>query len=182
MVGLKGTARLCLLLWPAQAISYPLQGVTGRWAVYGARIEAVTKTNKSLDKIKAATLEEMPTVKKVPAWVKQEGESITYQGADLKKHSQALVFMKSNHEQWVEAVAACLLNRVKAQDAELRLLTHAVTLLATNGWEHTETPSFGHDSLEAICDWFCVPLERSKMPACWCKKSGMIWWSTANSI
>ena len=126
-------------------------------------IEAVTKTKKSLDKIKAATLEEMPIVKKVLARVKQEGESITYQGADLKKHSQALVFMKSNHVQWVEAVAACLLNRVKKQDAELRLLTHAVTLLATNGWEHTETPSFGHDSLEAICDWFCVPLERSKI-------------------
>ena len=30
--------------------------------------------------------------------------------------------------QWVEPVTVCLLNRVKTQDAELRLLTHAVTL------------------------------------------------------
>ena len=113
--------------------------------------EAITKIKKSLDKIKATTLEEMPTVKKVLVRAKQEGESIMYQGADLKTRSQALVFMKSNHVQWVEAVAVCLLNHVKTQEAELRLLTHAVTLLAINGWEHTETPSSSCTIIQIDC-------------------------------
>ena len=40
-------------------------------------------------------------------------------------------------------------------------LTQAVMLLATHGWEHTSTPSFGHASLQAVCDWFSVSLEKA---------------------
>ena len=41
------------------------------------------------------------------------------------------------------------------------ILTQAVTLLATHGWERASTPSFGHASLEAVCDWFSIPLEKA---------------------
>lgn len=126
-------------------------------------IEAVMKTKKSLDTMKAVPFEELPTVRKVLARVKQEGGSVTYQGAELKMHSEALVFLKSRYVQWVNAVEACLLNRVKTQDAELALLTHAITLLATNGWERRETSSFGHAAVEAICHWFRVPLKSANI-------------------
>ena len=36
-----------------------------------------------------------------------------------------------------------------------------MTILATQGWERTATPSFGYASLEEICDWFAIPLEKA---------------------
>ena len=61
----------------------------------------------------------------------------------------------------MEAVEGCLLNHLKTQAPELKLLTHAVTLLSTHGWERTENPSFGYAALDAICQWFGVTLERA---------------------
>ena len=66
-----------------------------------------------------------------------------------------------HHEEWVEAVEDCILNRLKTQAPELKLLTHAVTLFSTHGWERTENPSFSYAVLDAICQWFGVPLERA---------------------
>ena len=39
------------------------------------------------------------------------------------------------------------------------MLTHPVTILATNGWERSESTSFGHAALDAICQRFQIPLE-----------------------
>ncbi len=44
---------------------------------------------------------------------------------------------------------------------ELQLLTHAITLLSTHGWERSDNPSFGYAALDAICQWFRVPLEKA---------------------
>ena len=76
-------------------------------------------------------------------------------------HDQALVFMKFHYVQWVEAIEACLLKRLKTQAPEIHLLTHAMTLLSTHGWERSENPSFGYAALDAICQWFRIPLERA---------------------
>ena len=38
-----------------------------------------------------------------------------------------------------------------------------MTLLATHGWEHSSSPSFGYASLEAICNWFTVPLVKASI-------------------
>ena len=124
-------------------------------------IESVLKTKKSMDKMKVTVFEELPTVKKVLTRVQHEHGSVTYQAAELKMYDQALVFLKTHYEEWVEAVEGCLLNRLKTQAPELKLLTHAVTLLSTHGWERTENPSFGYAALDAICQWFGVPLERA---------------------
>ena len=67
------------------------------------------------------------------------------------------IYLKSNYVQWIETVETCLLSQIKFQDTDL--LTHASTLLATNWWECTEPPSFGCNSLDAICERFNIPLE-----------------------
>ena len=36
-------------------------------------------------------------------------------------------------------------------------------ILATQGWERTASPSFGHASLEEICHWFAIPLEKASI-------------------
>ena len=51
----------------------------------------------------------------------------------------------------------CLQNRIQSQDTEL--LTNTITILATNGWERSESTSFGYAALNAICERFQIPLE-----------------------
>ena len=130
-------------------------------------IESVLKTKKSMDKMKEAVFEELPTMKKVLERVQQAEGSVTYQAAELKNHTQALVFMRSHYVEWVQAVEDCLLKRLKTQAPELQLLTHAVTLLSTHGWERSESPSFGYAALDAVTQRFSVPLEISLVQEEW---------------
>ena len=128
-------------------------------------VESFMKTKKALDEIKSKGFEDLVTVKKVLGRIQQEDDSsnVTYQGADLYSHTQSMSFMKSNYASWVTAVDTCLVKRLKIQEEELVILTHAVTLLATHGWERSSSPSFGHASLEAICNWFTIPLEKASI-------------------
>ena len=128
-------------------------------------VESFMKTKKALDEIKSKDFEDLVTVKKVLGRIQQEDDSsnVTYQGADLYSHTQSMSFMKSNYASWVTAVDTCLVKRLKIQEEELVILTHAVTLFATHGWERSSSPSFGHASLEAICNWFTIPLEKASI-------------------
>jgi hypothetical protein len=51
-------------------------------------VESICKTKKSLDTLKTTAFEEFPTVKRVMGWIKHEGDSVTYQGVDLKRYDQ----------------------------------------------------------------------------------------------
>ena len=62
----------------------------------------------------------------------------------MKKHKEGLDFLKTHYSQWVEAVESCLQNRVKT--GEVEIISHAITILATHGWERTSTPSFAYTS------------------------------------
>jgi len=79
----------------------------------------------------------------------------------LQFHSEALSSLRKDYKVWLTAVDECLVHRLKSQEEELVLFTHAVTLLATHGWERTATPSFGHAALEAVSQWFAIPLEKA---------------------
>ena len=54
---------------------------------------------------------------------------------------------------------SCLQMHIKTGETEL--LSHAMTLVATQVWEHTESPSFAHPALEAVCERFSLPLEHA---------------------
>ena len=91
--------------------------------------------------------------------------------------------MRKDYKVWLTAVDKCLVYRQKAQEEELVLLIHAMTLLATRGWERTAVPSFGHASLEAISQWFAIPLEKGGIHTSTIQEEwDDIWWSTANGI
>ena len=127
-------------------------------------IESVLKVKRSMDKTKAASFEELPTVKKVQERIQQDdldSSSAMYQSGELKRYDQALEYMKFNYVQWVEAVEGCILQPLKAQAPELELLTHATIVLSTHGWERSDDPSFGYAALNNICQWFRVPLDRA---------------------
>ena len=124
-------------------------------------IESILKTKKSLDKLKLTTFEELPTVKMVLSRIKEEDGSNTYQGVVLKRHDQSIAYLKGQTQGWIEALETCLRNRIRNNEVEL--LTHAVTLLATNGWERMNSASFGYEALESVCQRFCVPLETANV-------------------
>ena len=50
----------------------------------GCAIEVMMKTKKALNKVKPSPIEDLPTVKKLRAQVKNEAALVTYQGQKLK--------------------------------------------------------------------------------------------------
>ena len=120
------------------------------------------KTLKVVDKLKEASFEDLPTVKKVMARIKNdECDSTTYQGVDLKKYDKGLTFLKRHHREYADLVQDCLRTRVKVQSVDL--LTHALTILATHGWERSESTAFGYEALDSVCVRFLVPLENANV-------------------
>ena len=130
-------------------------------------IEAFLRTKKSLEELKVKYFEDFPTVKKVLGRIQQKEASsgssttVTYQGTDLHLHPQALSSLSKDCKVWLNDISKCLVSRMKAQDEKLVLYTHTMMVLATQGWERTPSPSFGHNSLEVICHRFSVPLEKA---------------------
>lgn len=123
-------------------------------------IESVLKTKKSMDKLRETSFEELSTVKKVLERIQQEDGSISYQATRLKHHDQGLEY---HYAEWVESIEACLVYRLKTQAPELQLLTHAITILSTHGWERSENPSIAYAALDSVCQQFCVPLEKANI-------------------
>lgn len=72
-----------------------------------------------------------------------------------------MAYLESHKDEYVETLETCVRKRIEVQDTDL--LTHAVTVLATNGWERSEPPSFGHAALNVICQQFQVPLETASV-------------------
>ena len=126
-------------------------------------IECVLKVKWSMDKIKAASFEELPTVKKVLERAQQDNDStsVTYQSAEINRYELAIDYIKSNRIQCVEAIEACLLKRLKSQASKLELVTHAITILSAHGRERCDDSSFGYTALNSICQWFRLPLDRA---------------------
>ena len=53
----------------------------------------------------------------------------------------------------MRASLVLIVNRLKIQEGEMLLLTHAIPHMT---WPQSSTPSFGHASLEAVCKWFAT--------------------------
>ena len=112
-------------------------------------IEVLMKTKKNLDKLKSTPFEELPSVKKVLSRVKEDAGSITYQGQDLTRHEEGITFLKTHQIEYFEAVDACIQNRVKIGETEI--LAHAITILATHGWDSSPTRAFDQTAFNAVC-------------------------------
>ena len=124
-------------------------------------IEVLMKTKKNLDMLKSTPFEELPSVKKVLSRIKEDAGSITYQGQDLTRHEEGITFLNTHQIEYFEAVDTCIQNRVKTGETEI--LAHAITILATHGWNCSPTPTFAHTALNAVLQHFSTPLESSSI-------------------
>ena len=93
--------------------------------------------------------------------IKHENNSFTYQGADLKEFDEAVTFFKANHSQYCDLVQASLRDRLATQETDL--LSQALTILATQGWEKATGTSSAHYSTEQLSLRFRVPLEQANI-------------------
>ena len=127
-------------------------------------IEAILKTVKSMEKVTATSFENLATVKVVLSRIKHENNACTYQGADLKEFDEAVTFLKANHSRYSELVQASLRDRLATQETDL--LSQALTILATQGWEKaTSTSSVHYSAIEQLLLRFKVPLEQANINA-----------------
>lgn len=70
-----------------------------------------------------------------------------------------MTYLRQCNIEWIDAIEACL--QKPSFRYETELLTDAVTLLATNGWEQSQSTSFGYVVLDAICQRFQIPLSNA---------------------
>ena len=111
--------------------------------------ETLIKALKMMNTLKTTQFEDLPSIKKVISRITVEDTgSLSYQSVDVKKHDLAVAFLKSNSASYTESVLSCLRECIKAY--HLQLLTHVLTILATNSWERNEDTSFGHDALHVL--------------------------------
>ena len=163
---LLGCAYFHDLLRPISALCKVLQA--DEVCVVSA-IESILKTNKAIEKVKATAVENLPTVRKVCSRVKQEGSSYVYQGADLTSYSEAVAYFTAHHPEYTDSIS-CLKHRMANEESEF--LTHALNILATQGWRRGDDASFGYIALQYLATRFEEPLgnaknDRSKLQGEW---------------
>ena len=177
---LLGCAFFIDLLKPASVLCKVLQDA--EICVYQA-IESMMKTKKALDKLKSTPFKELPTVKKVLTRGKELDGSFTYQGVDIKKYQAGFEYFDANHNSLIESIENCLQNRIRSQDTAL--LSDALIILATRGWERSDETSFAKSAIENLSRRFQVPLEKAcvdisvlidEWRTCWIMLSNTLTW------
>ena len=128
-------------------------------------LEAMVKTAKSIEKLKTLNFYELPTVKKVISRIQNansDSESVseaTYQAVKLVHYEDGINFLTSHKDQIMESVLACLKNRVKAHHPEL--LTNALKILATQGWNKSDDIDFASVNLDNLVQQYLIPLQKA---------------------
>ena len=124
-------------------------------------MESLLKTGAATERVRETAVEDLPTLKKVCSRVKKEGSTYTYQGADLTGYTEAIAFLAAHHQEHADTILACLKNRMVTEECEL--LTHALSILATQGWGRGDNASFGYAALQYIAARFQAPLESANI-------------------
>ena len=77
----------------------------------------------------------------------------------IKRYETSVAYLREHKNEFMEAVLDCLKSRVKLQHDDL--LTDILTVLATHGWNRTESDDFANTSLQNIVNHFAEPLEKT---------------------
>ena len=122
-------------------------------------IEAVLKTSKNIQVVLDTAFKDLSMVKKVLSRIQDDNNDKTYQGAVLAKYEQGRKYLEDHKNRYAESIMSCLKERLKMQ--HVGLLTDAITLLATHGWEKSESSDFADAALDHLTTQFNVPLAKA---------------------
>ena len=93
--------------------------------------------------------------------ITHDSSSSLYQGAELTGFAEAITFLKANHNHFSDLVQGCLRDRLATQETDL--LSQALIILATHGWEKTTESSFAHSAILELSPRYQLPLEEAKV-------------------
>ena len=123
--------------------------------VVGA-IEDILKTKSSIGNLKATACDDLPSVKNVMSRIQHSADEsateTTYQGTKITHYETAVAYLREHKNEFMEAVLDCLKSLVTLQHVDL--LTDILTILATHGWNKTESDNFTNTSLQNIVNHF----------------------------
>ena len=122
-------------------------------------MEAIGKASKLMENVKASAFKDLPSVKVLSRITHSDNGTDAYQGIELTKYKEGLALLQTHYQEYTELVIQCVSDGVNVQTADL--LNHSLTILVTNGWERTETPSFGYSAIDFVCKMFVAPLENA---------------------
>ena len=103
-------------------------------------MEAILKTNKNIQNLKATNFDNLPTVRKVTSRNQDTDDEATYQGMQITCYKEAVTFFRLHKDEFVKLISVCLKDRIKAQHTEV--LTDILNFLATHGWRRSEELDF----------------------------------------
>ena len=113
-------------------------------------LEAMVKTTKSIEKLKALNFYELSTVKKVISRIQNansDSESVskaTYQAVELVHYEGGIDFLTNYY-----GVCSCLFDE-SGQSVSPELLTNALKILATQGWNKFNDIEFASVNLDNL--------------------------------
>ncbi len=160
---LLGFALFHDILKPAAILCKVLQ--SDELCIVGA-IESLLRTTAAMEKLKDMQLNEFPSIKKVLQRINQEDTiELTYQGVTITHYPQGMTYLQNNYTFYIDAILRCLHQRLKPQNypADVKILTCALTIIATHGWEKTDDAGFGYDAIECLTTRFVTPLEEASV-------------------
>ena len=123
----------------------------------------ILKASKNVQKMKDTDVGKLPMLKNVSSRVNENNGTFSYRGADLVAYPDAIAYFRAHHQEYSQSIEACLKQRMGSQETDM--LTHALTILATQGWGRSETPSFGYPALEYlhVSERFAAPLQHANI-------------------
>ena len=121
-------------------------------------IEQIMKTKKNIDKLKGMEFESLPTLRKVLARITEDRK---YQGVKVLQYEAGKEYVKSNWVGWTGGIEAYLKDRLQTEHIDL--LSNAITILATNGWQRQEDARFGCPAIDKLCESIRAPLENAQI-------------------
>ena len=124
-------------------------------------LEWILKASKNVQKMKDTDVGELPMVKKVLSRVNENNGTFGYLQADLVAYPDAVAYFRAHHQEYSQSIEACLKQRMGSQETDM--LTHALTILATQGWGRSETPFFLYPALEYLPERFAAPLQHANI-------------------
>ena len=146
------------LLKPAGALCKALQN--DEICVISA-VEAIIDAVKSIRSLETTAQEELSTVKKLINRMNHAEEEPSYQEVEVVDLEDGLEYFRMHQREYTNKILTCIKSRITTHHSDTQLLTSALTVLATYGWEKSDQPDFGDSDVELLATQFQVPLKHA---------------------
>ena len=87
------------------------------------------------------------------------------------RYEQGLSFLKKNSSTFTDKVLSCLHSHLKHSADTGEVLSCALNMVATHGWEKVPDTSFGYEAIQTLSTRFSAPLQEAQVNMLFFNKS-----------